>query len=296
MRYELYVDSLFLMNFGMNLYLLMLVNRSTLYTSGVRRLIFGAATGSIGFLLLFLLPFPGVLRGMIGIGAGTAGMLFAAFPVKSLRMFLKLLEKLFIYSFCMGGLQFFLLRLLPGLERWLTDVWGALTVGVVAFLLLKSVLQSREEKRYLCKAILSREGASMTVMALIDSGNSLTEPISGKPVCVVEEKVFRGLWNNSMQGFRVIPYHSVGKSRGIMNGYLLPQLWLETDGVRREFKDVYIAVSEEGIHPAGDGENEAVKMIINPMLLAGRKKERSQRRQNGRAYGSESCNTGENAV
>ena len=33
MRYELYVDSLFLINFVMNLYLLILVNRSSLRTA-----------------------------------------------------------------------------------------------------------------------------------------------------------------------------------------------------------------------------------------------------------------------
>lgn len=296
MRYELYVDSLFFLNFGMNLYLLMLVNRSTLRTAAAWRIFLGAVLGSGSFLLLFLTGIPYGIRLAVILPAGTAGMLLTAFPVRNLRMFLKLLQKLIFHSFCMGGLLLFLIRILPGSRQLLTGAWGILVVGGVAFLFLGKFLPRGENQDCLCRAVLRREGASMTVSALIDSGNSLVEPISGKPVSIVEEKVFRGLWKNSMQGFRAIPYHSIGKSRGIMNGYLLPELCLEIEGVKREFRDVYIAVSPGGLHPEGSAFGESVKMIVNPMLITESRKEKPLVRQNERTYDSESSNTGENAV
>ena len=296
MHYELYVDSLFLMNFGMNLYLLMLVDRSTLKTASPWRILLGAAFGSISFLLLFWVSLPFPCRLLLGIPGGTVGMLLIAFPVKNLRMFLKLLEKLLFYSFCMGGLLLCLIRLLPQLRQWLTGLWGILAVGGIAFCLFGRFLPGYREKDCICRATLRREGASMTVAAVIDSGNTLIEPISGKPVSVVEEKVFRGLWKNSMQGFRAIPYHSVGKKHGIMEGYLLPELCLEIDGVKKEFRDIYIAVSPEGLHPTQNAGAESVKMIVNPMLLMESRKGRPKRRQIVRTYDSESGNTGENAV
>lgn len=296
MHYELYVDSLLLINFGMNLYLIMLVNLSTFRTAAPWRMLLGALTGSMGYVLMLVGILPPVLRLPVGILAGGGGMLLIAFPVKSLRTLLKLSERLLLAAFGMGGIQLFLIRCFPTFRQWLTGVWGILTVGGIAFLFLGRVMTGRREKDCVCRATLRREGASMTVVALIDSGNSLVEPISGKPVSVVEEEVFRALWENSMQGFRAIPYHSVGKSRGILNGYLLPELALEVGGVRKELRDVYIAVSSEGLHAPQSAAEESIKLIVNPRLLEEDGRGRPRRRQNERTYDSESGNTGKNAV
>lgn len=296
MHYELYVDSLILINFGMNLYLIMLVNLSTFKTAAPWRMLLGALAGSLSYVLMLAGVLPPVLRLPAGILTGGLGMLLIAFPVKSLRTLLRLSEKLLLAAFGLGGMQLFLLRCFPALRQWLTGVWGLLTAGGIAFLFLGRGMTGAGRKDCLCRAILRRDGASMTVAALIDSGNSLVEPVSGKPVSVVEEEVFRALWKNSMQGFRAIPYHSVGKSRGIMNGYLLPELALEVGGARKELRGVYIAVSREGLHASQSAAEESIKMIVNPALLEGGGRGRPRRRQNERTYDSESGNTGEDAV
>ena len=82
MRYELYADSLLLLNFVMNLYLLILVDRSTLRTATGRRLLLGAAFGAVCYFLPFIWAAPPVLKLSVGFLAGTAGMLLLAFPVK----------------------------------------------------------------------------------------------------------------------------------------------------------------------------------------------------------------------
>ena len=135
MHYELYVDSLFFLNFIMNLYLLMLVDKTAYGRAGKGRLLAGAAVGAACFVLPFLLRGPAVLKILLGMGAGSAGMLCIAFPVKSLRMFLKLLERLVLYSFGLGGAMLFLIRCLPGLRRYLTGVSGILGMGGLFFLL-----------------------------------------------------------------------------------------------------------------------------------------------------------------
>ena len=131
----------------------------------------------------------------------------------------------------------------------------------------------------LCRATLHREKSAITVTALVDSGNSLTEPISGKPVCVVEEKIVRGLWGKSMKGFRAIPFHSVGQNHGILEGYLLPGLSLEMNGVRKELKDVYIAVSREAFLILQGTGDSSIKMIVNPCCF---QKTAGKSRKNGR--------------
>lgn len=279
MRYELYVDSLFLINFVMNLYILMLVNRSTFRTAKPVRLLLGAALGSGCYLLMFLLNMPIPIKLLLGAG-GAAGMLPVAFPVRGLRNLLKLMEKMLIFSFCMGGALIFLLRSIPVSDGALTGIFGILGAGGILFLFLGRFPWESKPENSLCRVTLVRGDKQVTVPALIDSGNSLTEPISGKPVCVVEEEVFRSLWGDGGQLYRAIPYHSIGKKRGIMEGYLLPELYVEIDGMRKVFHEICIAVSVEAISAADVSEAESIKMILNPRLLSEAKRGKPENGQN----------------
>ena len=297
MRYELYVDSLFLLNFIMNLYLLLLVDRSTLKIAAFGRLAAGAAVGAA----CFLLPFWGgghwLAKLLPAIAVGTAGMLCITFPVRSLRMFLKLLERLLLYSFGMGGVLLFLVRLFPGIRTFLLGVPGLLGMGLLAYLLFR---RFRRDDMYqgdsLCEAVLWKDGRRMCVTALVDSGNSLVEPISGKPVCIIGKAVYDRLWTGEADSFRAIPYHSIGRKRGILPGYLLPRLSLVVDGMEHCFDNVYVAVSSEEISGTDSSGAESVNMIINPRLFAQPKK---GSRTGGRMRGfndTESDDTGKDAI
>lgn len=266
MRYELYADSLFLVNFVMNLYILMLVDRSTLRAALPWRLALAAALGAGSCLLMFLAACPAPVKLFLG-AAGALGMIPAAFPVRGLRNFLKLLEKMLLFSFCMGGALIFLLRGIPLREGALRGVAGILGAGGLFFLFLRRMPCGRGQEDCLCRVTLVRRGRQVQVSALIDSGNCLIEPISGKPVCVVEEEVFRELWGEDERLYRAIPYHSIGKSRGILEGYLLPEMYVETDGMRKALREVYIAVSREKISEADAPGEHSVKMILNPRVL-----------------------------
>lgn len=293
MRYELYVDSLFLVNFVMNLYILMLVNRSTLRTAAPWRLLFGAALGGGCYLLMFMLNLPVPLKLFLG-AAGAVGMLPVAFPVRGLRNLLKLTEKMLIFSFCMGGALLFLLRSFSVGENALTGIFGILGVGgIVCVFLGRFPWESKPENSF-CRVTLVRGEKQVTVSALIDSGNSLVEPISGKPVCVVDEEIFQGLWESGGQLFRAVPYHSIGKKRGILEGYLLPELHVELDGMRKVFHEVYIAVSPETISAADVPEAESIKMIINPRILL--KAKRGKKIETEAGYDIKGGNTGKNEI
>lgn len=292
MHYELYVDSLFLINFIMNLYLLMLVNRAVLLKAGPCRIGFGAAFGAVCFLLPYFFVGPAVLKLFFGIVAGTVGMLLFTFSVKSLRMFLKLLEKLLLYSFGLGGTMLFLIRFLPGLGKYLTGVAGILGVGGLFFLLFRRLVSGPDMEHSVCRAWLCQDGSRTEVMALVDSGNSLSEPISGKPVCVIGRETYEGFGKKGH--FRAIPYHSIGKRKGILPGFLLERLELELEGVKYAFTDVYVAVSEEVISETGNAES--VNMIINPSLLWEGGRSGRRKRQNERHNDSESDVTGQDAV
>lgn len=294
MHYELYVDSLFLINFTMNLYLLMLVDYSTLSSAVPWRLLVGALFGAGSYLLLFVIGM--VLPWKLLLGAAAALlMLPITFSVRGLRSFLKLTEKMLFFSFSMGGVLLLLIRCFRFAEGVLTSASGLMAAGGIFLLFWRRFHAQTRQENAVCQVTLAREGVSVKIAALIDSGNALVEPISGKPVSIVEEKVFRSLWGSGGQGYRAIPYHSIGKRHGILEGYLLPELWVETDGVRKVIHDVYVAVSPEEISSAGTPEAESVKMIINPRVLTEGKGGKPEKRQNERNNDIKSCATGKNA-
>lgn len=270
MYYELYVDSLFLVNFVMNLYLLILVDRTTLRTATRSKMVQGAAAGAILYPFLFLLRAPGWLKWIAALSAGAALMLGIAFRPRSLRAFAKLFGHLLWYSFLMGGLLLAADCALPVLRKFTGTVFGVLGIGAIGFL-LTGFFQEQQKRRLeesSCIAVLSRGGVSVRTRALMDSGNSLREPISGKPVSVIDGELYHTLWGEEKALYRVVPYQSIGKTRGILKAYLLPGLELEIDGMTKRLQDVYVAVSEEKTQ-AG--------MILNPEILKHRREDEQRK-------------------
>lgn len=279
MYYELYVDSLFFINFVMNLYLLLLVNQSTYRTATRLRLLLGAAAGAFFYLLPFFLNGPAKFRYLLGALAGMASMYFMVFRIKNLQAFWFITKKFLMYSFLMGGSLLFLIRAVPVLRRFLTGIFGVMGAGAVIFLFLfyEKEREKRHEERSLCKVTLISKERRLTLTALLDSGNTLTEPISGKPVSVADEKVLEYLWEKAGEGketgmfgksgFRAVPYHSIGKKRGILYACLLEEIQIELGGLTKICKNVYVASSKEDISSPSECGEEPVRMILNPALL-----------------------------
>lgn len=268
MYYELYVDSLFLVNFVMNLYLLLLVDRSLFRTATRRRLILGAGAGALLYFLPFFLKDPLWLRAILGIPSGCIVMIAVAFRVRSVRAFARILERLLLYSVLMGGSMLLVLKLFPRLREHLVGVWGVLGMGAVLYLLFDSLrARNGPGDGGLCRVTMINGGNRMTVAALLDSGNSLIEPVSGKPVSIVERDIVLGLWKEEPRYYRAIPYHSIGRRRGILKGYLLPELQIELGGVVKNCGETYIAVCEDYITEGKNDGDTPVKMILNPLLL-----------------------------
>lgn len=260
MYYEVYVDSLFVVNFVMNLYILILVNGSTLRTATRRRLIAGAGVGALCYLMPFVIPVPAWVKYPVALVGGTGLMIHIAFRPGSVRGFMAILKWMFVYSFLMGGLLLFLRDNVPVLFQLTTEDWAVCGIGALCAMLISYTCERgrKSAQESSCRATLMSGDKRVTVEALLDSGNGLVEPISGKSVSVINREVYLALWGEGERPFRVIPYHSVGKDHGIMRGYLVTGLELEIGGVTKRLSDVYVAVNEE---------SGKVAMIINPAVL-----------------------------
>lgn len=323
MRYSLYVDRIFFLHFGMNFLLLWLTACIGDLRPDKRRLAASAAFGSVYFLavLLFLPGKPGFIpifkTGILALGA--AAMLRLAFGQKRGRE-LGRTAALYLAAACaLGGavgtahgIRIVVLSAdaYSGLS---TGGGGAAYGGLSAYggetaygnsgvrqaatpisILVPSAAaaalgagilcrERRRNRNPLWEVRIEAGGKEIQLTGLMDSGNSLYDPISGCPVCVLERAAAEklGLLDRADR-FRLIPYHSVGKVHGLLPAAPVDTLYLVREGQSLQRDHVLLAV--------GDGHLSAknrYQMLLHPALLEEKK---------GENHDIESSDAGKDAV
>ena len=263
MYYEIYADSLFLLQFFMNLYLLGAVNHMLYHAASWKRVLAGAALGAICAIVPLFLPIK-LLYGIIcSFLLSFAVMSIFTFRTLQRAYLFRIWEKMLTVMLLLGSLLLFLLKLIPNKGNALWGIIVVLALGAVCYMVVCKLTARGREEEHSCRVVLEEGDKRIVVDALLDTGNSLVEPISGKPVAVLEESAFLELFSGKYpELYRVIPYRSVGKANGILQGYLLKGMIVEVQGVKKECKDIYVAVSSELI-----SEKNSYRMILNPHML-----------------------------
>lgn len=284
MVYEIYLDSLFVEVLFWNYCVLSLTNAGFYRVSKNWKIFLGAAAGTLGYLLPLFLPFPPLGRILFAAGS-CVGALWFTFSVKAFSVFLKVLGNYLKYALLLGGSMLLILRLpFAGMrnQKLVLSLLILYLMTAAGFRIQRR--SSADRAKGTGSAVLIRDGKKICIDALVDSGNSLTEPISGKPVCVLDQNTARVLWGDgavqtgtSLSGeeipFRMIPYRSVGK-KGVMKGYLLPEMRLELGGPAVTFYNIYMAVSPQDLTK----EEGKSQVLIHPALVTqNRQKNQSEK-------------------
>ncbi len=262
--YELYLDSLFLTNFIMDFYLLWLVNRTCGHTATWPRLLLGAVYGAAVYCLTFLLTsIRFEIRMTLGFIAAFFGMAAITFRCRNMKQFVKILSVLTGTAFFMGGMYLFLRDRIPLLKNMKKGVLCSAGIGGIACFFGYGIIEkSKRKKEISCRVCLQREDIKIEVEALLDTGNSLQEPISKKPVSILDITAARQLFGGCLPEFyRAVPFTSIGKRSGILKGFEVPKMWVWYQDRKEEYENVYVACSEE--YAPGEG----FRMILNPRLI-----------------------------
>lgn len=260
MYYELYVDVLFLVNFMMDYLLLLLVRKMLKCTATHIHICLGALAGAGLTCVILILPIPyGWLKFILFYLLVNTCMIVVGLKIKQISSFVKAMILLYIGAFLMGGIM--------GYVRQYIKV-GSLFFGVailgyyVAVGIWNFITYLQKVHCYICSVELYMGETICRVTGLIDTGNSLTDPVTGKPVCILDRetaKTFLGAVN--MGELRYIPYRSIGKEDGVLMAVQIDKMYVQGKSGQWIPKPL-IAISEEQI--SGTGEYQ---MILNPNLL-----------------------------
>lgn len=132
--------------------------------------------------------------------------------------------------------------------------------GAVMFMLIYHRVM---ERRCIYEVVLIENGENIALKALLDTGNLLTDPVSGKPVSVVEETDILRQWMLKYpQKYKVIPYHSIGNEHGILEGIVLDELMIQKKNEKKIEKDTIIAFYAGRLSKDG-----TFQMILNHNLV-----------------------------
>lgn len=135
----------------------------------------------------------------------------------------------------------------------------ALIAGVVIFLACRRLAESR----HIYEVTLVEGEETAVYKALFDTGNLLSDPVSGKPVSVVEETELTKKWlERYPQKYKIIPYQSVGRAHGIMEGIVVDELVIQKEREQVVKKGAVVALYKGRLSRDG-----AFQMILNHSLM-----------------------------
>lgn len=257
MYYELYVDVLFLVNFVMDFLLLSLVRRMLqLPGRGVRKAL-GAGVGAVLTCLGVVAPLPVWGRILWFYLLVNTIIVVVGLKIRTIRMYVISMVLFYIGTILMGGFM-------EMLRPYIKEGSLFLAMGILGYYLIEFFWdflgKVRRDRIDLCQVELYLGEKKLQVQALLDTGNRLRDPVSQKPVSVIERRVLEPWLEKDATRRFYIPYRCVGKANGILEAVEIDRIHILAEKEIRIEKPM-IALSEEVL-----SETEDYQLILNPNL------------------------------
>lgn len=226
-------------------------------------------------------------------------MVHIAFNPKNIKVCLKELLLFYVVSFVFGGCAFALLYIIKPQDILMKNgvyigtypikvaIIGALVGFVLTYLAFKIVKGKITKKSVLYEVAIFFKEKETNVIAMLDTGNLLRDPISQMPVILVQkdkmckiipinildnlEKVLGGdenlqiseeEKNEYFSKLKIIPFKSVGKQNGMLIGFKTDKVQIEINDNIEEIENVII-----GIYDGKFSKNEKYSALIGLDIL-----------------------------
>ena len=241
----------------MDFVILLLTGRLMRLTYRLWRLVLGSVVGSLGVCFLLVVPqAPVLVEILFSYVILAVTMVLISYGRYKLNKMLFISLALFGQTVFIGGiLQFFMgipvvKKIMDQIMKvgsdqeisLLTMFFIVLTILLVSPWVFRYINEFRQRLMTVFQVTLSLEGKCIVVKGLLDTGNHLREPISNKPVIIVEQKVMDEIMTKDLLEYdtrvKIIPYRSLGKEDGTMCGIVLDELMVEVNEERHSHINV----------------------------------------------------------
>lgn len=283
MNYIIYIDVYFFVNFFMNGLLLCLLkwsegkSRTPLKGKSVGRMMLGAFVGGILSCLIMVLfsKISFIMRFLVVNGIIGYLMVWIAFDYRNVKSRFLAVGRLYLLEIILSGILNLFLRQKENfycstynIEK--QEEMGILPVAATslfAAIVLREAFGNYKKERQICNHLyvvkMYHKENCYEGVGLLDTGNHLREPITGKAVIIVQlmvaEKllgqkealrimdfgkgeVLENMPENSMKW---IPYHSLGNQHGFMPGVVIDKMVICQGEKEQICEKVLIGIMEE---------------------------------------------------
>ncbi|BCJ86064.1 sigma-E processing peptidase SpoIIGA [Effusibacillus dendaii] len=301
----LYADEVWLLNFIMDAAILRIAVWMAKSRVSWRRILAGALLGACYALLLFV---PGATEETV---SWFAKLLFSCvivvitFAPKQPLDFIRCFGLFYLASFVVGGTAyavnaFFAQSAVLGGMVVVSEgaVWS---LNIRYFLILLSlplayivgksawfrIRRFQQRQANLWKVIIHLDDKQVELIGLLDTGNGLTDPVSGSPVAVVEWQAIEEFLPDSLLAayrekrditlnlgqqaieeewqarLRIIPYRGVGGKVGMLLAFRPARLLVSQGAIQEEAKNILVAVN-----PLPLSNDHAYQAILPPACVS----------------------------
>jgi len=261
MYYELYIDVLFLVNYLMDYILLLIARKILKCTATHGNICLGALIGALLTCIVVALPIPyAFIKHVLFHGFINIVMIIIGLRTRGIQKCIKAFSVLYISGFLLGGIFEFISQYLKGyIEVGSLFLVIAIACYYIATGILSLLMKLLRFGNYYCQVLLILGDNQCKTQAIVDTGNHLTDHLTGKAVSVIGRDTAEKLLKNSIPDkIRFVPYHTIGKKHGVIPVITLDKMCIEGED-NEWINHPLIGISDTKI-----SENDEYDMILNP--------------------------------
>lgn len=299
---DIYLDVLILENIVMNYLILWTTGKILKTRTSNSRLFIGALLGALYAAFVIVKPGLRIYFTATATFILSLAMVAVTFSPEKLGDFIKTLSVFYLSTFVFAGatFAFFYINnegtlIQNGLLYVFWDSkWTTMVISILASIIILRVFFEVIQQRFVKEKLITHlkvifDSKEVNISALIDTGNSLQDPITSMPVIVVEfsaikellpleicnifedvkeqdianlaTKLYKTDWINR---FRLIPFTSLGKENGMLIGFKPDYVVIgdDSDSGKKGITDVVIAIYNKVLSKGKD-----YKALLGPELL-----------------------------
>ncbi len=288
--YTVYVEYILLDNLLMNYLILYATGAVLKMKPKTWRLLLSALLGAV-YALFELMFYPSALDLLPVKILLSFAIVIMALHFYTLKEFLKSVAVFYLVTFIFGGAMFAVAYILGGNFSFIGGVhyYGGVPIRLVLIAIVSvlaliriykqfNVYFNSTDAHYKLQIFMGEKTVSMD--AVLDTGNELVEPISRTPVIIADASRLKNIFGQeilefakcieqeemkeiSAYGMRILPYQTIEGGKNIMLGIRPTRIIIQRGKKQKIIEDVYIGINTTGVLLNGAG------VLLNPLLIHG---------------------------
>ena len=203
---KIYIDLLLLLNVWIDFFLLLFVKLVLRRASSLKRIILASITGGLTTFLVFIkisFIFITILKILL-----SGILVIIAFDYKNIIYTFKNILYLFIIGVIIGGIAYKIKLGVNNIHLYLMLLVLLTPIMIFIFYKQNKIIKKQYSLYYDVKIVF--DNISTSLCGFLDSGNNLYDPITKKPIILVNKRCLKGI--NKIRSPMYVPIKTVNKS------------------------------------------------------------------------------------